>query len=205
MNYRRTNRHFLTLIILAVVMTLMCGLGAVGAEASGIGKKKKSSNAAVSAQSQAASSDSSAASAPSGAAASSAASSSAVSAASSTASDAAADITVEEDGLYTDKDHVALYIHTYGHLPDNYITKRDAKKLGWAGHGSLGEVLPGMSIGGSSFGNYEGQLPEEWGREYYECDIDYDGGKRNAKRIVYSDDGLIFYTDDHYQTFTQLY
>lgn len=115
-------------------------------------------------------------------------------------------ITVTEDGEYTDKDHVALYIHAYGHLPSNYITKNDAEDLGWVSSwGNLWEVAPGMSIGGSRFGNYENLLPTAKGRKYFECDIDYGGKKRNAKRIVYSNDGLIFYTDDHYESFEQLY
>ena len=114
-------------------------------------------------------------------------------------------LTVDENGTYTSKDEVALYIHTYGHLPSNFITKKDAQKEGWPGHGSLGKYLPGMSLGGTRFGNYEGALPEKDGRVYYECDIDYDGGSRNAKRIVYSNDGLVFYTEDHYATFEQLY
>ena len=114
-------------------------------------------------------------------------------------------LTVDENGTYTSKDEVALYIHTYGHLPSNFITKKDAQNEGWPGHGSLGKCLPGMSLGGTRFGNYEGALPEKDGRVYYECDIDYDGGSRNAKRIVYSNDGLVFYTEDHYATFEQLY
>lgn len=115
-------------------------------------------------------------------------------------------LVVEEKGLYTGKDEVALYIHTYGHLPDNYITKREAEDLGWnSKEGNLWQAAPGMSIGGSRFGNYEGALPDKEGRQYYECDIDYDGGYRGAKRIIYSDDGLIFYTEDHYKTFEQLY
>lgn len=115
-------------------------------------------------------------------------------------------LVVEETGLYTGKDEVALYIHTYGHLPDNYITKREAEDLGWnSKEGNLWQAAPGMSIGGSRFGNYEGALPDKEGRQYYECDIDYDGGYRGAKRIIYSDDGLIFYTEDHYKTFEQLY
>lgn len=114
------------------------------------------------------------------------------------------ELRVEEDGEYTSKDEVALYIHTYERLPKNFITKQEANALGWEG-GSLEPYAPGKSIGGSRFQNYEGSLPEKDGRKYYECDIDYDGGKRNAKRIVYSNDGLIFYTDDHYNTFEQLY
>ncbi len=111
---------------------------------------------------------------------------------------------IDENGTYTSKDDVALYIHTYGHLPDNFISKKEAQKLGWSG-GSLKDYAPGKSIGGSRFGNYEGALPEKKGRQYYECDIDYKGKSRGAKRIVYSDDGLIFYTEDHYETFEQLY
>ncbi len=116
-------------------------------------------------------------------------------------------ITVEKDGEYTDKEHVAAYLRAYHRLPSNYITKKDAQNLGWSGRGSdsLWKVAPGKSIGGSRFGNYEGLLPDEKGRKYYECDIDYNGGGRNAKRIVYSNDGLIFYTDDHYESFEQLY
>ena len=113
-------------------------------------------------------------------------------------------ITVREDGTYTDRDHVALYLHLYGKLPSNFITKKDAQALGWNG-GSLKNYAPGKSIGGDRFGNNEGKLPKKSDRKYYECDIDYNGGSRNAKRIVYSDDGLIFYTDDHYETFKQLY
>lgn len=113
---------------------------------------------------------------------------------------------VLEEGCYTGKEEVALYLHLYGHLPDNYITKKEAKNLGWdSSAGNLWEVAPGMSIGGDYFGNYEGLLPEDEDRDYFECDIDYDGGRRNAKRIIYSDDGLIFYTEDHYESFEQLY
>lgn len=113
---------------------------------------------------------------------------------------------VEESGHYTSKEEVALYLHLYGRLPDNYLTKKEAESLGWDSRaGNLWEVAPGMSIGGSRFGNYEKALPEKKGRRYYECDIDYEGGYRGAKRIIYSDDGLIFYTEDHYKTFEQLY
>lgn len=113
---------------------------------------------------------------------------------------------VSENGSYTSKDEVAEYIATYGHLPDNFITKKEAKALGWvSSEGNLGEVAPGKSIGGDYFGNFEGNLPEKEGREYHECDIDSDGGYRGAKRIVYSNDGLIYYTEDHYETFELLY
>ena len=114
-------------------------------------------------------------------------------------------LTVKEDGEYTDKEHVALYIHTYGHLPDNYITKKEANELGWPEEGNLGTVAPGKSIGGDYFGNYEGLLPKKKGRKYYECDIDFKGKSRGAKRIIFSNDGLIFYTNDHYESFEQLY
>ena len=112
---------------------------------------------------------------------------------------------IDEDGVYTTKDDVALYLHTYGHLPSNFITKKEAEKLGWSG-GSLEPYAPGKCIGGSHFGNYEGMLPEKDGRSYTECDIDTLGAdKRGAKRIVFSNDGLIYYTEDHYETFELLY
>ena len=112
---------------------------------------------------------------------------------------------IDEDGVYTTKDDVALYLHTYGHLPSNFITKKEAEKLGWSG-GSLEPYAPGKCIGGSHFGNYEGILPEKDGRSYTECDIDKLGAdKRGAKRIVFSNDGLIYYTEDHYETFELLY
>lgn len=113
---------------------------------------------------------------------------------------------VTEDGTYTEKDDVAAYIHEFGHLPSNFITKKDAQALGWDSRaGNLDEVAPGKSIGGDYFGNYEGKLPTKKGRTYHECDIGYDGGYRSSARIIYSDDGLVYYTEDHYNTFEQLY
>lgn len=112
---------------------------------------------------------------------------------------------IDEDGEYTSKEDVALYIHTYGKLPKNFIKKSEAKKLGWEG-GSLEPYAPGRSIGGDRFGNYEGLLPEAEGRRYTECDIDTMGrSSRGAKRIVFSNDGLIYYTGDHYKSFELLY
>ncbi|MBR6920869.1 MAG: ribonuclease [Clostridia bacterium] len=103
------------------------------------------------------------------------------------------------------KDDVALYIHTYGKLPKNFITKTEAQKLGWSG-GGLDGYADGKCIGGDYFGNYEGKLPKKNGRKYTECDIDTLHAKsRGAKRIIFSNDGLIFYTEDHYETFVQLY
>ena len=112
---------------------------------------------------------------------------------------------LSEDGVYTAKEDVALYLHLYGHLPSNFITKKEAEKLGWKG-GSLEPFARGMCIGGNRFGNYEGLLPEKNGRFYTECDIDTLGAdSRGAKRIVFSNDGLIYYTEDHYESFELLY
>lgn len=112
---------------------------------------------------------------------------------------------IDRDGYYYSKDDVALYIHTYGELPANFITKSEAENLGWQG-GSVERYLDGAAIGGDKFGNREGLLPKKNGRVYYECDIDTDGeSSRGAKRIVFSNDGLIYYTPDHYKSFTLLY
>ena len=112
---------------------------------------------------------------------------------------------VTEDGVYDSKEEVALYIHLYGHLPSNYITKKAAESLGWPG-GYLEPYAPGKCIGGSRFGNYEGRLPEAKGRTWTECDIGTLGARsRGSKRIVFSNDGLIYYTEDHYEHFELLY
>lgn len=112
---------------------------------------------------------------------------------------------IDENGRYDSKDEVALYIHTYGHLPANYITKKQAESKGWSG-GSLKDYAPGCCIGGDRFGNYEGLLPKAKGRTYTECDIGTMNAKsRGAKRIIFSNDGLIYYTDNHYESFTRLY
>lgn len=107
--------------------------------------------------------------------------------------------------ILTSRDEVAAYIHENGCLPDNFMTKAEARDQGWNG-GSLEPYAPGMCIGGDKFGNYEGLLPEKDGRKYFECDIDTLGADtRGAKRLVFSDDGLIYYTEDHYETFELLY
>lgn len=113
---------------------------------------------------------------------------------------------VFEDEEYSSKEEVAEYLHQFGHLPDNYITKSEAQDLGWvSSKGNLWKVAPGKSIGGDKFGNREGLLPTAKGRKYFECDIDFDGKYRNAKRIIFSNDGLIYYTEDHYESFELLY
>lgn len=115
-------------------------------------------------------------------------------------------IWVQENGEYTAMEDVALYIATYNHLPSNYITKDEAEALGWVNSkGNLWKVAPGKCIGGDRFGNYEGQLPKKKGRKYTECDVNYTGGYRQAERIIFSNDGLVYYTADHYETFTLLY
>ena len=111
---------------------------------------------------------------------------------------------LDEDGVYDSKEDVALYIQTFGHLPSNYITKKEARAEGWEG-GSLEKFCPGKCIGGDYFGNFEGLLPKAKGRKYTECDIDTLGARsRGAKRLIFSNDGLIYYTDDHYESFTLL-
>ena len=112
---------------------------------------------------------------------------------------------LDPDGSYTTKEDVALYIYSYGCLPSNFITKEEARDLGWEG-GGLDDYAYGKCIGGDRFGNYEGLLPEESGRKWTECDIDtMHKDSRGAKRIVFSNDGLIYYTNDHYESFVLLY
>lgn len=107
---------------------------------------------------------------------------------------------VRRDGEYTDRDGIAAYIVAYGGLPRNFITKSEARRLGWQG-GPLEPYAPGKSIGGDHFGNYERVLPN--GR-YRECDVDTRGRPRGAKRIVFTDDRKVYYSDDHYRTFKRI-
>ena len=112
---------------------------------------------------------------------------------------------VEENGFYDTMEEVAVYLWRFGGLPSNFVTKREAEALGWSNRrGNLWEVAPGCAIGGDHFGNYEGLLPDKKGRRWTECDIDFDGGYRGAKRLIYSNDGLMYYTDDHYESFTRI-
>ena len=112
---------------------------------------------------------------------------------------------IDPDGYYYSKDDVALYIHTYGCLPANFVTKSEAEDAGWSG-GSVERYIPGAAIGGNRFGNREGLLPDAPGRTWTECDINTLGESgRGAERIVFSNDGLIYYTSDHYESFELLY
>lgn len=111
---------------------------------------------------------------------------------------------LEENKYYYSKDDVALYIHIYNRLPKNFITKKEARSLGWEG-GSVEKFAQGKCIGGDRFYNNEEILPVKSGRTYTECDIDTLGkNSRGAKRIVFSNDGLIFYTENHYETFEEI-
>ena len=111
---------------------------------------------------------------------------------------------LDEDGSYTTKEDVCAYLLQYGHLPSNFITKKQAEALGWPG-GSLEPYAPGKCIGGDRFGNYEGKLPKAKGRTWTECDINTLGKRsRGAERIIFSNDGLIYYTGDHYDSFELL-
>ena len=105
-----------------------------------------------------------------------------------------------------DPQEMVDYLYKNGRLPDNFITKNEAKALGWdSSVNYLSDVAPGKSIGGDRFGNYEGRLPKVKGRTYYEADCWYTGGKRNAFRLIWSGDGHYWYTEDHYNTFTELF
>ena len=111
-----------------------------------------------------------------------------------------------ETGPVTEPQAIADYLFEHGELPENFITKSEAQDLGWdSSRNYLSDVAPGKSIGGDRFGNYEGQLPKAKGRKFFECDANYIGGKRGAERIVYSNDGHVWYTKDHYETFEELF
>ncbi len=100
---------------------------------------------------------------------------------------------------------VDLYVALHGSLPAQYLTQAEAKNAGWNKLlGNLAEVLPGRLIGGDVFENRKHKLPESLGRIWYEADFDYDGGYRNNCRLLYSNDGLLFVTYDHYMSFYEI-
>ena len=101
---------------------------------------------------------------------------------------------------------LADYIFEYGKLPENFITKKEAQARGWQDqYRYVGDIEPGRCIGGDYFGNYERKLPVVKGRKYYEADCFYQGGPRNEYRIIYSTDGHVWFTGDHYETFIELF
>lgn len=112
-------------------------------------------------------------------------------------------VDVIESGQYVTAPEVAAYIKEYHKLPSNYITKKEAQQLGWQG-GPLKSYAPGKSIGGDVFTNRQGILPHSEKR-YIECDIEANGTSRGPKRIVYSTENYkVYYTEDHYNTFTEI-
>ena len=112
---------------------------------------------------------------------------------------------VQPTAAITAPQDIADYIFEHGELPDNFITKKEAQKMGWdSSKNDVSDVAPGKSIGGDRFGNYEGLLPDAPGRTWYEADANYTGGNRGAERIVFSNDGLVYYPSDHYESFTEM-
>ena len=98
-----------------------------------------------------------------------------------------------------------VFLKYLGKLPDYYVTKDVAKKYGWKNfEGNLNEIFPNGIIGGDVFSNDDSKLPDKNGRVWYEADINYTGGYRGKDRILYSNDGLVFVTYDHYQTFYEV-
>ncbi|MFN3150944.1 ribonuclease domain-containing protein [Bremerella sp.] len=119
----------------------------------------------------------------------------------------ASDLAELNRGVLKGAQEVAIVEHLvqHGTLPDSFITKNQARDQGWvASEGNLREVAPGKSIGGDRFMNREKELPDAPGRQYYEADLNYQGGSRGAERLVYSSDGLIFVTRDHYRSFQEV-
>ncbi|MBK0098266.1 hypothetical protein IBT49_19960 [Erwinia sp. S63] len=105
----------------------------------------------------------------------------------------------------TDANTVARWLQQHHKLPDLYLTKSEARRQGWnPSKGDLCNVLPGRAIGGDRFSNREHRLPMQQGRQWYEADVNYDCGHRDADRLLYSSDGLIFLTTDHYRSFKQV-
>ncbi|MBQ2831352.1 ribonuclease domain-containing protein [Methanobrevibacter sp.] len=117
--------------------------------------------------------------------------------------DDSSDVQVVEDGEYCTVDEVAAYIKEFHHLPSNYITKEEARSLGWHG-GPLKDYAPGKSIGGDVFTNRQHVLPDS-DYDYIECDINANGTARGAERIVFNTgDFRVYYTSDHYNTFEEV-
>lgn len=100
----------------------------------------------------------------------------------------------------TEENKVISYVKENHRIPEYYITKSEAKKQGWnPSQGNLCEVLPGKAIGGDYFGNREGRLPKD--EKYFEADVNYSCGNRNADRIIFTKNGDVYLTKDHYRSF----
>ncbi len=95
-------------------------------------------------------------------------------------------------------------VRATGRLPRRYVTKDEAEGLGWRPGSDLCDSAPGRAIGGDRFGNRERRLPEKRGRRWFEADLDFACGRRGAKRLVWSSDGLVYVTIDHYETFREV-
>lgn len=115
--------------------------------------------------------------------------------------------TVDENNEYNDYLSVIAYIYYFKKLPNNYLTKSQAKKLGWKGSGNVwaNDSLKGKNIGGDTFNNYEQILPIANDNTYIELDVNCSNGSRGKYRIVYNRYTFdIYYTDDHYNSFTYM-
>ncbi|MEJ5106364.1 ribonuclease domain-containing protein [Chryseobacterium sp. MYb328] len=114
-----------------------------------------------------------------------------------TTGNSSAQVSIEK---LTEEKTVISYVKENHKLPDYYITKNEARKQGWnPSKGNLCEVLPGKAIGGDKFGNRERRLPD--GDKYFEADVNYDCGGRNADRIIYTKNGDVYLTKNHYKSF----
>lgn len=100
----------------------------------------------------------------------------------------------------TNETMVINYVKSHHELPDYYITKAEARQQGWQpSQGNLCDVLPGKAIGGDHFSNREKKFPK--GEQYFEADVNYNCGNRGADRIVFTKNGDVWLTHDHYKTF----
>lgn len=112
------------------------------------------------------------------------------------------EISLEEHSIQnlTNEVKVINYVKSNHELPDYYITKSESRKQGWVpSEGNLCDVLPGKAIGGDKFSNREKTLPS--GKQYFEADVNYNCGNRNADRIVFTKEGEVYLTKNHYKSF----
>ncbi len=96
------------------------------------------------------------------------------------------------------------WLRHYGQLPDNYHSESDLRALGWKQGDSPVKFAPEKMVTRGEYENMNGHLPDAPGRVWYEADINYYSGKRNGHRILWSNDGLLFVTYDHYRTFIEV-